>query len=295
MSGPQDGDEPPELSIVLPAHNEVTLLGSTVTNLATGLEERNCRYELVIVENGSHDGTLRLARLLAAQLGGIRVLTMPVGDYGAALKAGFRAARGSLVVNFDVDYYDLAFLDRARELIATTGCAVVVASKRAPGALDRRPLHRRLVTFVFTTLLSRLFGLPVTDAHGMKAMRRPELAAIVEACVMSRSLFDVELVLRASRAGLEVAEVPAIVIERRPPRSAITRRSLETIVGLARLALVLRRVPPTAAPAVSEVTPARGLPTGGGERAAGETADTSEPTQRTGQGGAESGESAIAT
>jgi glycosyltransferase involved in cell wall biosynthesis len=243
MSLPQGEDESLELSIVLPAHNEVTLLGSTVTNLATGLDERGRSYELVVVENGSHDGTLRLARLLAAQLPPIRVLTMPVGDYGAALRAGFRAARGAVVVNFDVDYYDLAFLDKALELLAGTGCAVVVASKRAPGALDRRPLHRRVVTLVFTTLLGRLFGMSVTDAHGMKAMRREQLATTVEQCVMTRSLFDVELVLRASRAGLEVREVPAVVIERRPPRSAITRRSIEALVGLARLAVVLRHVP----------------------------------------------------
>jgi hypothetical protein len=242
MSEPQPEGEPPELSIVLPAHNEVTLLGSTVTNLATGLDERHRSYELVVVENGSHDGTLRLARLLAAQLQGIRVLTMPVGDYGAALRAGFRAARGSVVVNFDVDYYDLAFLDRALEMLTTSGCAVVVASKRAPGALDRRSPYRRLVTYVFTTLLNRAFGMAVTDAHGMKAMRRHELAGIVDDCVMTRSLFDVELVLRAGRAGLEVAEVPAVVVERRPPRSGITRRSIETVVGLARLFLALRRV-----------------------------------------------------
>jgi hypothetical protein len=266
----------PELSVVLPAYNEVTLLGSTVTNIATGLDERGVTYELVVVENGSHDGTLRLARLLAAQLPSIRVLTMPVGDYGAALRAGFRAARGEIVVNFDVDYYDLAFLDQAIQLLQDTSAALVVASKRAAGAQDRRPLHRRLVTFVFTTILGRLFGLPVSDAHGMKAMRRAAVAGTVEECTMTRNLFDVELVLRAGRSGLTVLEVPAVVVERRPPRSAITRRALETVLELVQLALVLRRVPSAGArtaPVVSRSgnetgagnTPAeRGQPAEGG-------------------------------
>ena len=80
--------ESPRLSIVLPAHNEVNLLGSTVTNLITGLATREISYELLVVENGSHDGTLRLARLLAAQFDHIRVLTLARGDYGAALAAG---------------------------------------------------------------------------------------------------------------------------------------------------------------------------------------------------------------
>ncbi len=243
---PHVAEEPPELSIVLPAYNEATMLGSTVTDLAKGLDERGRSYELVVVENGSRDDTLQLARLLADQFRGVEVLTLPVGDYGAALRAGFHAARGAVVVNFDVDYYDLSFLDRALELLEETSAAVVVASKRAPGADDRRPLHRRLVTFVFTTLLSRLFGLPVTDAHGMKAMRREAVAPAVEACVMTRSLFDVELVLRAGRAGLEVLEVPAFVVELRPARSAISRRAAETVLGLVRLAIVLRRTPPVA-------------------------------------------------
>ena len=77
------------LSIVLPAYNEVGLLGSTVTNLITGLDDRGVDYEILIVENGSTDGTLRLARMLAAQLAPVRLLSLPTPNYGAALYAGF--------------------------------------------------------------------------------------------------------------------------------------------------------------------------------------------------------------
>jgi glycosyltransferase involved in cell wall biosynthesis len=219
------------------------MLESTVSDLAAGLDDSGIGYELIVVENGSLDNTLDLAKALADKFHTVRVLSLPVGDYGAALREGFRAARGEVVVNFDVDYYDLTFLRRALELLGETDAAIVVASKRAPGASDRRPLHRRLITFVFTSLLGRLFGLPVTDAHGMKAMRRVAVAPLVEACVMTRALFDVELVLRAGRAGMRVLEVPAFVVELRPARSAITTRAVETLIGLVRLAVVLRRNP----------------------------------------------------
>jgi len=107
-----------------------------------------------------------------------------VGDYGAALAAGFMAARGNVVVNFDVDYYDLTFLDRALESLQSGSAAIVLASKRAPGASDRRPLARRVLTYGFALAGRYAVGLEATDAHGMKGMARVQVAPIVERCVM---------------------------------------------------------------------------------------------------------------
>ena len=237
-----DGDAAPalvRLSFVLPSHNEISLLGSTVTNLVTGLEGRELSYEILIVENGSSDGSLRLARMLAAQLEQVRLLHLPIGDYGAALAAGFRAARGEIVVNFDVDYYDLAFLDAALSILEDDKIAIVLASKRAPGASDRRPLHRRLLTAGFAAALRFLLDLQATDAHGMKAMRRSDLAPIVEESRLRKSLFDVELIVRATRGGLQLRELPASVVERRPPRTGIARRAVEGLVGAVHLRFIL--------------------------------------------------------
>jgi glycosyltransferase involved in cell wall biosynthesis len=233
-------ERPPHLSLVLPAFNEVGLLGSTVTNLITGLDTRPVTYEIVIVENGSRDGTLRLARLLAAQLDHIRVLSLPRGNYGAALVAGFRAARGDIVVNFDVDYYDLGFLDAAVTILEAGEADIVLASKRVPDAQDRRPLARRALTFGFTTLLRVIVDLPVSDAHGMKAIGRHSVASTVERCRLRGSIFDVELVCKGERDGLRFAELPAFVAERRPPRSSVVIRSLEALWSIGRLWYLLR-------------------------------------------------------
>lgn len=231
----------PEVSVVLPAHNEVSLLGSTVANLVGGLLDRRLGYEILIVENGSRDGTLRLARVLAAQMEGVRTLSLARSDYGAALAAGFRAARAPVVVNFDVDYYDFAFLDAALASLGGEQAALVLASKRAPGARDRRPVLRRLLTAAFAAALRSLVDLQVTDAHGMKALDRQALAPVVERCQLRGSLFDVEMVVRAGRAGLVVEEVPAAVVERRPPRTSVLARCVESFVGMLRLRRVLAR------------------------------------------------------
>lgn len=227
-------------SLILPAHNEEELLASTVSNLMTGIAKRDVSYEIVIVENGSTDRTGAIALELAAHHDVITTLTLPVGDYGAALATGFGVSGGDIVVSFDVDYYDLAFLDAAATLIDTEGADIVVASKRTAGADDRRSWLRRLLTFGFTTLLRWMVDLPVSDAHGMKAMRRATVAPLVAQCQLRGSLYDVELVCRAGRAGLTIRELPATVIELRPVRSSVGRRAIEGLVSMIRLRRILR-------------------------------------------------------
>jgi glycosyltransferase involved in cell wall biosynthesis len=228
-----------DLSIVLPAHNEVTLLGSTVTNLISGLGSTELSYEIVIVENGSTDATLQLARRLADEVPHVRVLTQAVGNYGAALEAGIIASRGDFVATFDVDYYDLAFLRRALELLASTNAGVVIASKRAAGSDDQRALARRAVTLAHMVVLRQILGLSVSDVHGMKVIRRAQLLPVIEKTVLRDSSFDVEYVLRAQRAGIAIEELPAIVVELRPARTGIGRRSVRAIADVVRLRRLL--------------------------------------------------------
>ena len=228
--------------MVLPAHNEAALLEESVREVAEGLRARGRRFEIVVVENGSADDTAGIARRLAGEVPELRALSLPEADYGRALRAGLLDATGDVVVNFDVDWCDLGFLDRAVPLVlADGGPAVVVGSKRSVGSDDTRPFVRRLVTMVFTTALRAGFGLKVSDTHGVKALRRAPLAPLAERCRFGQDLFDTELVLRAERAGLGSAEIPVDVVERRPARSSVLKRIPRTVRGLARLRFALWR------------------------------------------------------
>jgi glycosyltransferase involved in cell wall biosynthesis len=231
------------LSVVMPAHNEAGYLETAVADVHAGLKARGLDFEVLIVENGSTDGTPEIARRLAADYAGVGVLSRPVANYGAALREGLTASRGEFVVTFDVDYYEIGFVDHALALLESDDDApvIVVASKRAPGSQDERPWPRRLVTAVFSWLLRVGFSLSVSDTHGMKAMRRPPVEALVARCRFSSDLFDTELVIRAERAGFRLAELPARAQERRPSRSPIWRRVPRTLVGLAVLRIALWR------------------------------------------------------
>src|SRR5487761_1971599 len=228
-----------DLSVVLPAYNEISMLATTVSNLIAGLSARVERYEIIIVENGSSDGTLQMARRLAEELPAVRVFTQPVGNYGAALLEGITSAKGRRIATFDVDYYDLSFLAEALETMDRSGAGIVLASKRAPGAADERPLLRRILTLGFTTILRKSVGLGVSDAHGMKVLDRAAIVPVAESTVLRDSLFDVEMVIRAQRQGILVEELPASVKELRPARTPVAARAIRALRDIVRLRRIL--------------------------------------------------------
>jgi glycosyltransferase involved in cell wall biosynthesis len=223
----------------MPAHNEAALLDATVGEILRGLRARGLAFEVLVVENGSTDATATLAADLAAREPEVVMHSRPVADYGEAIREGILTAAGDAVVLFDVDYYDLEFLDRA--LARRETAAVVVGSKRAPGTRDTRPWPRRAVTAVFATILRVGFRLSVSDTHGMKLMQRSAVEPLARQCRTGADLFDTELILRAEQAGLVVAELPVTVRELRPSRTPILWRAVRTVWGLVRLRVILFR------------------------------------------------------
>jgi glycosyltransferase involved in cell wall biosynthesis len=231
------------ISIVMPAYNEAAMLEASVREVVNGMRGLGRPFEVHVVENGSTDGTPAVAARLAEQIPEVATHSMRAADYGEALRTGLLEATGEIGVIFDVDYFDFDFLKQALELLdpgeLPTGPAIVVGSKRAPGARDDRSPLRRAATSVFSGILRHGFGLGVSDTHGMKVLNLLALRDAVRACRCGADLFDTELVIRAEHSGLVTAEVPVTVTELRPSRTPIARRVPRTLVGLARLRIRL--------------------------------------------------------
>jgi len=232
---------PLRYSVVLPAHNEAELIAPVLDELAQELRRRREPFELIVVENGSTDGTAAILAGLEGAIPELRTVSLAEADYGRAIAKGFQLATAPIVAHFDVDYYDFGFLDDAVRLIDDGSAGIVLASKRAPGADDRRPLQRRLLTAGFTLAMRVVLQTPITDAHGMKVLSRAECAPAAASCQMTGALYDIELVLRASADGVRVVELPATVSELRPPRTPVWRRGMQSGLGLLQLRSLLRR------------------------------------------------------
>lgn len=224
---------PPTVTVVVPIHNEAGYLPGALDALLDEVRNAGVAFEVILAENGSTDATAQVARDLALLHHEVRVLELPRPDYGAAMRAGFRSATGEWVVNFDIDYFSGDFLKTGLGLSDVAD--LVLASKRVPGADDRRPLLRRVGTLVFNVLLLALFRSRVSDTHGMKMVRRSVVETVSPLVASTLDLFDTELVIRAERAGYRIKEVPAVVEELRDTRSSFLARVPRTIAGLVRI------------------------------------------------------------
>jgi glycosyltransferase involved in cell wall biosynthesis len=225
------------LVVVVPVHNEADFIPTALPSLISTMDEVDVAYRILLVENGSSDGTADVAKKVAAD-SAVEVISLPDADYGAAMRRGFLEADGIWVVNFDIDYFSADFL--LSVLGQPDEVDIVIASKRDPGSDDRRPPIRRIATFVFNLMLRMILASKVSDTHGMKGFRSQLVNDLTPLVVSNQDLFDTELVIRAERAGYSIVEVPVTVAEIRPARSSLIKRAPRTVAGLFRIRRTLK-------------------------------------------------------
>lgn len=192
------------VSAVIPCLNEARTIGICIGKAQRALSEMGVAGEVVVVDNGSSDGSAELAARLGA-----RVIAQPVRGYGAALQAGIEAARGAIVVMGDADdSYDWAtiapFVRKVQE-----GFDLVIGNRFrggiAPGAMP--PLHRYFGNPVLSAVTRLAFGVKVGDVHcGMRAFTKDAFARMRPATAGME--FATEMVANAAHGGLRITEIP---------------------------------------------------------------------------------------
>lgn len=233
-------DGAPEVTIVIPVFNEEAILHAAVLDLLDRFGPLGRTFELLLAENGSLDQTLSVAAELAKKYPEIRVASLPLPNYGAALRRGIEEARGRYVICEEIDLCDTDFHQRALALLDTGEVDLVVGSKLLRGAHDQRPMTRNVASRVYNGLLRLTLDFPGTDTHGLKAFRKAALEPIVAACVVDRDVFASELVIRAHRAGLRVREIPVRVLEKRTPSINLVRRVPSVLRNVVKLTRAIR-------------------------------------------------------
>jgi glycosyltransferase involved in cell wall biosynthesis len=230
----------PTLSIVIPVYNEASIVASAAEELVAGLTARKIDFEILFAENGSKDSTPQILEGLHQQDPRLKWFHSETPNYGSALKRGILEARGTYVVCDEIDLCDLTFYDSALPMLEAGEADMVVGSKAAKGASDRRPVIRRVATRVHNGLLRVLLDFRGTDTHGLKAFRREALLPVIRECIVDMDVFASEFVIRAWRAGLNVVEIPIQLQEKRKPSVHLFRRVPNVLKNVSKLVYVIR-------------------------------------------------------
>ena len=190
------------VSVVIPCLDEQATIAECVAAARAVLDENDLDGEVLVVDNGSSDGSGDLARAAGA-----RVIDEPRPGYGSAYLAGLAAANGQYIVMVDADLtYDFREIPRfVREL--DDGAELVVGNRMGgltPGSMS---WLSRVGNPILTGFLNALYRTNIGDAHcGMRALRRNVLPALNLRTVGME--FASEMVIRASQERLDVREIP---------------------------------------------------------------------------------------
>lgn len=211
------------ISIIIPAHNEEEHIYSNIIKFID--EVKNLDYEVIIVENGSTDETLQICKKLEADTKGlIRVLSLRKPSYGLAIKRGINDAKGEYLFILEADYIIIDFVREGLRLLSEGQYDVIVASKRHPESTDKRGYRRRVLTWVFNSLLRLIFGFKGTDTHGLKAFTIESAKRLINLSETEGEALQTELILLSEIYNIPIIEIPIQIEEIRAPSTSILSR-----------------------------------------------------------------------
>lgn len=196
------------ISIVIPAYNVAAHLENVITAL---LDIHD--IELIIVEDGSRDGTKEIAESLTKRYEAVILISgSKRSGKGLALKRGFEISKGDAVGFLDADEsIGIKDLKNLLDALSEVDVDAVIASRRlkASKIIKKQPLRRRIASRVFNILIRVLFNLPFKDTQcGAKVFRKEVIKDILSEIKANGFEFDVELLWRLKKRGYKIKEIP---------------------------------------------------------------------------------------
>ena len=209
---------PHKISILMPAYNEVSIIAPSVRETMRTMDHFGTPYEIIVIDDGSLDGTFEQIQDLRAKHGTvIAVKNRENFGKGRALKKGFRYVTGDYVVFLDCDrdIHPEQIRDYF-EVIRREDVDVVIGSKRHPRSQVDYPWSRKIISTVYFFIVKLLFGLPIRDTQtGLKLFRCEVLRRVFQKMLVKRYAFDLEILALAHHFHYRIAQAP---IRLRPQR-----------------------------------------------------------------------------
>lgn len=195
-----------EVSVVIPCLNEEKGVGICIRKIQEVFSQFEIDGEIIIVDNGCTDNTINVVNSFFDPR--IRIIYQSVRGYGNAYREGFKYASGGIIVMGDADnsydFYDIPrFLDALRENDFVIGNRSIIKNGSMPA------LHRYIGRPVFSVLMRGFFDLKISDSHcGFGAIKKEFLDGLN--LKSSGMEFASEILIKAKKQGLKIAEIPIV-------------------------------------------------------------------------------------
>lgn len=236
-------EEPILVDLVIPVLNEAHVLEKSVNTVRSFLKE-HMPYpcSIIIADNGSTDGTDRVARKLSDQFPDVTLLRLDVRGRGRALRQAWMQSTADIVCYTDVDLStELAALPKVVKAIAEEGYDVATGSRLMRSSKTRRSFRREFISRCYNLFVKAVLSTKFSDAQcGFKAVSRKAVNAIVPQIEDQSWFFDTELLVLAEKQGYRIKDIPVIWIEDDDSRVKIVQTAWEDIKGVFRLRRLLR-------------------------------------------------------
>jgi len=225
-----------DLTVVVPAFNEENRLPATLAGLAAYLDPWGIDYRVLVVDDGSRDGTAQLTGQWGPRFS---TISQDNAGKGAAVRNGILHSTGRVVAFTDADLpYDLDSLRTAYHLISANQCEVVFGARDLEESTVLAP-RRRLRTLahqIFSGIMWFLVSREVTDTQcGLKIFSRRAAFEIFARTMIDGFAFDAEVVYLAKRLSLPFRRVPVTLINEYASTISLTRHALPMVWDVVKL------------------------------------------------------------
>jgi glycosyltransferase involved in cell wall biosynthesis len=238
MSEPAKDDARFTVDVVIPVLNEAHVLQKSVETLLAFLRSAlRYRWQIVVVDNGSTDGTQTVAAELSAAHPEVTFLHLASRGRGRALRYAWLQSKADIVCYMDVDLSThLSHIPQLIGAIAHDGYDIATGSRLLPDSRTTRSLKREIVSRVYNLLLKVALSVRFSDAQcGFKAVSRRAVETIVPQIEDQSWFFDTELLALAENQGYRIKDIPVLWVEDDDSRVKIIQTGWEDIKGVVRL------------------------------------------------------------
>jgi putative flippase GtrA len=238
----------PVVDVVIPVHDEETDLEPCLRRLHAHLTEQlPYPFRITVAENASTDHTVDVARRVAAELPGVRLLALGEAGRGRALRTAWLSSEAPVLVYMDVDLStDLAALLPLVAPLISGHSDLAIGTRLAASSRVVRGTKREVISRGYNLLLRGVLATRLSDAQcGFKAIRADVAARLLPLVEDTGWFFDTELLVLAERSGLRIHEVPVDWIDDPDSRVDIVQTAKADLAGIARMlcALATGRLP----------------------------------------------------